>query len=213
MRLLIVDDHELVREALRARLELMPGIQVVGEADSGLRALELVPQLEPDLVILDFRMPQMNGAECARQIKRIRPACRILFLTGFPEEEALLDAVDLAAGYVTKSASWSMLTQAIEAVLEGKAFVDPNLVPAIMSRAAGVDQQQHLLRRLDPDRLLTPMEGRVALLAARQRSNEAIASELGISENTVKAHLQHAFRKLGAHSRRELAARLEQRAL
>ena len=136
------------------------------------------------------------------------PDCHILFLTGFPEDEALLDTVGLASGYVTKSASWGMLEQALEAIARGKAFVDPNLVPAIMNRAAATNQDQLALRQLDPDQRLTTMEGRVAVLAARGRSNQAIATTLTMSENTVKAHLQRVFRKLGVHAREELAARL-----
>ncbi|NLC59199.1 MAG: response regulator transcription factor [Armatimonadetes bacterium] len=208
MRLLIVDDHELVREALRARLELIPDVEVVGSADNGASALTLVEELSPDAVILDFNMPQMNGADCACRIKEICPDCHILFLTGFPEDEALLDTVGLASGYVTKSASWGMLEQALEAIARGKAFVDPNLVPAIMNRAAATNQDQLALRQLDPDQRLTTMEGRVAVLAARGRSNQAIATTLTMSENTVKAHLQRVFRKLGVHAREELAARL-----
>lgn len=208
MRLLIVDDHELVREALRARLALVPTIEVVGSVADGAQALERFAELSPDVVVLDFHMPRMGGAECARRIKETHPQCQILFLTGFPEDEQLLDTVGLAAGYVTKSASWDLLVQALEAISQGKAFVDPNLVPAIMNRAASVDPQQHLLRRLDPDQLLTPTEGRVAVLAARRLSNEAIAAELSMSGNTVKAHLQRIFRKLDIHGRKELVTRL-----
>ncbi|MBI3946919.1 MAG: response regulator transcription factor [Armatimonadetes bacterium] len=208
-RLLIVDDHDLVREALRARLELMAGMEVVGSVAGGAEAVELARRHSPDVAIVDFHMPNMDGGACARRIKEVCPACRILFLTGFPDDERLLDAVDIAAGYVTKSATWSLLVQALAAITAGKAFVDPDLVPAIMDRASGTDHDQRLLRRLDPDQELTPTEGRVALLAARGGSNEAIASELGISQNTVKAHLQRIFRKLGIHGRKEMAARLD----
>lgn len=209
MRLLIVDDHELVREALKDRLALVPDVEVVGSAESGPRAIELAEQLCPDVVILDFRMPQMNGAECARRIKEVCPGCQILFLTGFPDEPELLDTVGLASGYVTKSASWAMLEQALEAIARGKAFVDPNLVPAIMHRAAATNQDQVALRQIDPDQRLTATEGRVALLAARGRSNQAIAAALTMSENTVKAHLQRVFRKLGIHGRQELSRMLQ----
>lgn len=209
MRLIIVDDHELIREALQARLELMPGVEVLGNAADGPAALEMVSKLSPDLVILDYNMPRMNGVECARQIKQLLPSCRILFLTGFPEEEHLLDSVGLASGYVAKSASWDMLKDALDAISHDQAFVDPSIVPAIMKRAATVDREDLALRRLDVQRCLTPMEGRVALLAAKLSPNHEIAAQLGVSENTIKAHLQHVFRKLNVHSRKELASRLD----
>jgi len=208
MRLLIVDDHDLVREALRARLEAMPDVEVVGSARDGAEALALLDEARPDVVILDYQMPRMTGAECARRIKDSRPDCHVLFLTGFPEEPELLDAVGIASGYVTKSATWVMLQQALEAIAHGKAFVDPNMVPAIMHRAAAADQNQLSLKSIDPGQLLTPTEGRVALLAAQGHPNLRIAERLAMSENTVKAHLQRAFRKLDVHSREELAARL-----
>lgn len=207
MRLLIVDDHDLVREALRSRLEAMPGCEVVGSASSGVEALAMLAEARPDVAILDFQMPRMDGAECARHIKEALPDCHVLFLTGFPDDDALLDSVGLASGYVTKSATWSMLEQALDAIARGKAFVDPNLVPAIMHRAAAADQHQLALRGIDPQHLLTPTEGRVSLLAAEGLSNQAIAGRLSMSENTVKAHLQRTFRKLGVHSREELATR------
>lgn len=208
MRLFIIDDHDLVREALQARLELMADVEVVGSAADGAAALVAIERARPDLVILDFHMPTMNGDECARRIKEMLPECRILFLTGFPEDERLLDAAGLVSGYVTKSASWALLEQALDAIKQGKAFVDPNMVPAIMQRAAAADPQQQAMAALDPDHLLTPMEGRVAALAARGRTNQQIGLELGMSENTVKAHLQHTFRKLEVHTREELGARL-----
>jgi DNA-binding NarL/FixJ family response regulator len=207
MRLLIVDDHDLVREALRSRLEAMPGFEVVGSTNNGAEALAMLAEARPDVAILDFQMPQMNGAECARRIKEALPSCHVLFLTGFPDDDALLDSVGLASGYVTKSATWTMLEQALDAIARGKAFVDPNLVPAIMNRAAAADHHQLALKGIDPHHLLTPTEGRVSLLAAEGLSNQGIAGRLSMSENTVKAHLQRAFRKLGVHSREELAAR------
>jgi|LFRM01.1.fsa_nt_gb two-component system response regulator DevR len=208
MRLLIIDDHDLVRDALQARLEAIPGYEVVGSVSDGEQALAILDKAKPDVAIIDFRMPRMNGAECAKRIKERLPSCQVLFLTGFPDDEALLDSVGIASGYVTKSATWSMLVQALEAIASGKAFVDPNLVPAIMTRAAAADQHQLALREIDPDRVLTPTEGRVSLLAAEGLSNQGIAARLSMSENTVKAHLQRVFRKLGIHSREELAARV-----
>ena len=175
MRLLIIDDHDLVRDALQARLEAIPGYEVVGSVSDGEQALAILDKAKPDVAIIDFRMPRMNGAECAKRIKERLPSCQVLFLTGFPDDEAL---------------------------------VDPNLVPAIMTRAAAAEQHQLALREIDPDRVLTPTEGRVSLLAAEGLSNQGIAARLSMSENTVKAHLQRVFRKLGIHSREELAARV-----
>jgi two-component system, NarL family, response regulator LiaR len=200
IRVLIVDDHAVVREGLRTFLELQDGIEVVGEASDGSEALEQAEQLEPDVVLMDLVMPRLDGVGAMRQLRERSPQIRVIVLTSFLDDDRLLPAIQAgAAGYLLKDVEPTELAQAVRAASAGQAMLNPvvaaRLVEAIAeNRAPGV-QPEHLTRR----------EQEVLEQLAHGRSNKRIALELGISEKTVKGHVGHLLAKLGVADRTQAA--------
>jgi NarL family two-component system response regulator LiaR len=200
IRVLIVDDHAVVREGLRTFLELQDGIEVVGEASDGTEALEQAEQLEPDVVLMDLVMPRLDGVGAMRQLRERSPQIRVIVLTSFLDDDRLLPAIQAgAAGYLLKDVEPTELAQAVRTASAGQAMLNPavaaRLVEAIAeNRAPGV-QPERLTRR----------EQEVLEQIAHGRSNKRIARELGISEKTVKAHVGHMLAKLGVADRTQAA--------
>jgi DNA-binding NarL/FixJ family response regulator len=191
-RIVIADDHLVVREAIRVMLEMEPEFEVVGEASNGMQALELAAQFEPDLVLMDIRMEGMDGVEATRLLRQQHPKMGVLILTGFGDDEVLLNAVEAGAqGFLLKDASADEVKSAILRVVQGESHMTPSLLRKLLDELAQREQ------RPEPAHSeLTPREKEVLLALSRGLSNDEIAKELVISEKTVKTHLGSIFGKL-----------------
>lgn len=200
IRILLVDDHPVVREGIAAVLSDEPDFEVVGEVASGEQALAKLEACDPDVVVLDYRLPGMNGTEACEAVLRRRPNARIVILTGFPNEATMLGAFNAGArAFVVKESDSVVLRQAIRTVVSGNTYIDP--------RAAGrLVQMATKGRRAKGPFGLTVQELRVVALLPKGFSNREIGEHLGVSEQTVKTHLHHALRKLNARDRAEAAA-------
>ncbi len=191
---LIVDDHEVVREGLRLSLSRAPHIRVLGEASDGASSIEMVERRKPDVVIMDVRMPGMDGLEATREILKIAPDTAVLIFTAFSERSLLARGLDSGAkGYILKEAPHDTLLRAIERLAVGESYIDPALMPAFLS---GKDQTD----------MLTPREREILQLLADGMSNADVASKLFISQETVKSHVRHILAKLEADTRTHAVA-------
>lgn len=189
--LLIVDDHLVVRAGLRQLLSNEAGFEVVGEAANGVEAVELAVRLQPDLVLMDLRMPQMDGAEATRAIRTQFPTTQVLVLTTYDGDVDIIRAVEAGAtGYILKDAPREELVRAIRAASRGEPLLAPSIATRLMQRV-----------RAPVEETLSAREIEVLRLVARGASNKEIAAALWISESTVKTHLIHAFQKLGVQDR------------
>lgn len=201
IRVMVVDDHEVVRAGIAALLEREPDLEVVGTAGSGEEALELVDGLVPDVVVLDHRLPGMSGAAACREIVRRRPATSVVVLTTYLDDGVIHAC--LAAGahaYLLKGASGSDLVHAVRAVARGEAVLAPQVVDRVLEwarRAKAIYQEGESL---------APHELVVLSLAAQGMSNGEIATRLQMSERTIKAYLSSAMRKLGVTQRAQAVA-------
>ena len=191
---LIADDHEVVREGLRLALLRSPHIRVVGEAPDGETAVALAERRRPDVVIMDLRMPQMDGIEATEEIVARVPDTRVLVFTAYSERALLQRGLESGAhGYVLKETPHDTLLKAIEKVAGGETFVDPALIPSL---ATGKDGQD----------ILTQREREILQLLADGMSNAEVATRLFISQETVKSHVRHILAKLEAETRTQAVA-------
>lgn len=191
---LIVDDHEVVREGLRLSLSRAPHIRVVGEAADGASAVALAERRLPDVVLMDARMPDMDGLEATQKLLEAVPTANVLMFTAYSERALLTRALDSGArGYILKEASHATLVRAIEKVAEGGSYVDPGLMPAFLE---GRDRED----------LLTAREREILQLLANGLSNADAAEKLFISQETVKSHVRHILTKLEADTRTHAVA-------
>jgi DNA-binding NarL/FixJ family response regulator len=209
IKILIVDDHAVVREGLRAFLELQDGMLVVGEAADGEQAVIQTKRLAPDVILMDLVMPRLDGVAAMHSLREQAPASRVIVLTSFLDDERLLPAIQAgAAGYLLKNAAPAELARAIRAAHDGEAVLDPTVAARVIraiseGRTAATNQEDQLTRR----------EREVLELIAHGRSNKRIAYELGISEKTVKTHVGHVLAKLGVTDRTQAAMLAVQRGL
>ena len=196
IRVMVVDDHPLVRSGLMQLLSAEEGIEVVAGVTSGREALEMVVEAAPDLVLMDVSMPGMDGIAAAREILQRRPSTRIVMLTSYAEQETVMAALDAGAiGYLLKDAEPEELVRAVRAAARGESPLAPRAARAVLaSRSAKA-----------PEAYVTPREGEVLDLVGEGLANKQIAQRLGISEKTVKAHLTSIFQRLGVLSRTEAA--------
>jgi len=199
IRVLLADDHTVVREGTRELLEREHDMEVVGEAGDGEEAVRLATELTPDIVIMDIAMPKVNGIEATRRLKEILPATAVLVLSAYDDDQyifALLEAG--AAGYLLKNVRSRELVEAIRAVHAGESVLHPVIARKVVNRfaaAAGKPREERESERL------SEREMEVLVLAARGMSNKNIAHELVLSERTVQAHLGNIFRKMEVSSR------------
>ncbi len=199
IRVLVADDHAVVRQGLRTFLELQDDVEVVADVADGARALDAVAEHEPDVVLMDLVLPVVDGVEAIRRIAAERPATRVIALTSFLDDDKLFPAVRAgAAGYLLKDVEPQELVRAIRAVHAGEALLHPAVAARLMEEVAG--SGAHDAR--DP---LTPREREVVDLIARGLSNKRIAVELGISQKTVKAHVSNILTKLDLSDRTQVA--------
>ena len=209
IRILIVDDHPIVRQGLRSLLSNYPDMTLVGEADSAPAAVELARKTMPDVILLDIRMPGMSGVEAARILSRQHPTTKILMLTSFDDEEYVKGALQAGAiGYVLKSASDEMLAQAVRAVYRGERVLSPRVMDRVIEQFTDYSRER-AIREIG----LTDDEYRILGLLVAGASNPKIAVELHLSETTVKRKLQDVFEKLDVTTRAQAAAEAVRRGL
>ena len=199
IRVLIVDDHAVVREGLRAFLQTQEGIEVAGEAADGREAVEASARLRPDVILMDLVMPELDGVAAMRVLRERVPDARVIVLTSFLDDDKLLPAIRAgAAGYLLKNAEPKELARAVRAAHAGEALLDP-VVAARLVETLAADGG------LDPVDRLTPREREVLVLIGRGFPNKRIARELDVSEKTVKTHVGHVLAKLGVTDRTQAA--------
>jgi DNA-binding NarL/FixJ family response regulator len=200
-RVLVVDDQTVVRDGLVLLLGLLPGLEVVGSAGDGEEALRLVAENHPDVVLMDLRMPRVDGVEATRRIKAAHPSVQIVVLTTYSDDESVFAALQAGArGYLTKDAGAEEIARAIAAVCDGEAQLDPSVQRRLVD-ALAMGGPPTRRRRGDLPDGLTQREAEVLTLIAAGRSNAEIARELFISEATVKTHINNLFAKAGLRDR------------
>jgi DNA-binding NarL/FixJ family response regulator len=199
IRVLIADDHAVVREGLRAFLALQDDVEVVGEAADGEEAVQAVARLEPDVALVDLVMPRVDGIEAIGRIRVQRPQTRVIVLTSFVDEDKMLPAVRAGAvGYLLKDVQPQDLVSAIRTVHGGGTLLHPTVVEELVREVSRDDEAQ-------TSNPLTAREREVLALIARGRANKAIAFELGVAEKTVKTHVSNILGKLGLTDRTQAA--------
>jgi two-component system response regulator DevR len=203
LRILLVDDHEVVRVGVRALIERQPEMEVVGEAGTVREAVTKARQLAPDVVVLDIRLPGGNGLDACRQIKAHRPETRIIILTSFPDDEVLLDAIASGAdGYVLKQIGSDELIRALERVGRGENLVDPALMDRVFAKMREMRRQERAHAFAD----LTGQEMQILARVAEGQTNRQIGTALHLSEKTVRNYVSEILGKLNVASRAQAAA-------
>jgi two-component system response regulator DevR len=203
VRLLIVDDHEVVRAGLRMLLKRWPNIEVVGEAGTAEEGIAETQRITPDVVLMDMRLPDASGVDACREIRAHTPHSKIVFLTAFADEDAVLAAIFAGAdGYLLKEIAGEALVSAIESVARGQSILDPAITRAVLEGMRSMS-----LPAAGPkDSLLSPQEQHVLALVAEGKTNKEIAAALGLSYKTVKNYLSNVFQKLQVSHRSQAAA-------
>jgi len=200
IRVLLADDHAVVRQGIRRFLEEAGDIAVVAEADDGAEAIRLVEEHRPDVAVLDIRMPEVTGVEATRRIKERFPEVRVLILTAYDDDPYIFALLRAGAdGYILKTASGDELVQAVRTVHQGKSALSPEVATKVVQQA----MTGKPATASDQVESLTPRELDVLRLAARGLTNRAIGHELGISHRTVQGHLASIYGKLNVNSRTE----------
>jgi two-component system, NarL family, response regulator LiaR len=210
IRVLIVDDHAMVRQGLRTFLELQDSstlpIEVTGEAANGLEAVKLAKQTQPDIVLLDLVMPEMDGLQATPKIIEASPNSRVIILTSFGEEDKVLPAIRAGAqGYLLKDIPPTELVQAVREAYQGKVQLHPDIARKLMSLAAAKEAPKTGQAATDSENGLTDREQQVLQLIADGRNNREIAEKLVISEKTVKTHVSNILNKLHLDDRTQAA--------
>ncbi|BFU45717.1 response regulator [Krasilnikovia sp. MM14-A1004] len=197
IRVLVADDQRVVREGLSMVLALMKDVEVVGAVADGAEAVTLARAVQPDVVLMDLRMPRCDGVEATSRLRTEAPQVKVIVLTTYSDDRSVLDAIRAGArGYLTKDASGEQIHEALRMVLDDHAVIDPAVQRHLIDAIAGAPAARVELRNG-----LTPRETEVLSLMARGLSNAEIATRLVVSEGTVKSHINHLFAKIGARDR------------
>lgn len=200
IRVVIADDHRMIREGLKQLLELEGDIVIVGEAGDGIECLEQIEIKKPDVLLLDINMPRMGGLKVLEKLREIKSSTKVLILTIHNEIEYLLKAVDIGVnGYVLKDSESDLLRKAIFAVHGGETFIQPNMIPLLNEKLENKDDMT------SAESLLTKREMEVLKLITEGLFNKEIAYNLSISEKTVKNHVSNIFRKISVSDRTQAA--------
>jgi DNA-binding NarL/FixJ family response regulator len=203
IRLMIVDDHEVVRLGMQAAFELEADMQIVGEAGNGAEALAKIPVLDPQVILMDVRMEKMGGIEACREIKNSHPHISVLMITSYPDEEAVTASIIAgASGYLLKNVSRAELLKAVRSVASGQSLLNPEAAKRAMHQITALANGNASTQGGD----LTEREREVLALVARGYTNKRIAKDLYVSEKTARNHVSHILEKLGLSRRSEAAA-------
>jgi DNA-binding NarL/FixJ family response regulator len=203
LRLLVVDDHEVVRQGLVSLLERREHFQVVAEAGTAAEAVEMARKFEPDLVVMDVRLPDGSGIEACREIRAEFPSTRVVILTSYPDEEAVLSAIIAgASGYLLKQIRGRDLVSALESVGRGESLLDPAVTEKVLDRVRRIATGTYT----DEMAQLTQQEQKILLLVAEGKTNKEIASEVFLSDKTVKNYVSSILSKLNLERRAQAAA-------
>ncbi len=208
IRVLIADDHTVVRDGLVAVLAHRPEIMVVGEAGTGVEAVEQARRLRPDVILMDLRMPEMDGAEAMRRIRQDDAEVRFLVLTTFDNDEYIFEAIQAGArGYLLKDVSREELFRAVTAVYRGESLIQPNVAARVLDRFV------ELSRTRPGGEQLSERELEVLRLMAQGAANKEIAARLVISDSTVKTHIANIFQKLDVNDRTQAVTKALQKGI
>ena len=203
LRLLVVDDHEVVRQGLVALLDRREGFEVVAEAATVAEAIAMAHRFEPDIVIMDVRLPDGSGVEACREIRADLPATRVVILTSYPDEEAVLSAIVAgASGYLLKQVRGRDLVAALEAVGRGESLLDPAVTEKVLERVRRIATGTYT----DELSQLTSQEQKILMLVAEGKTNKEIASDVFLSDKTVKNYVSSILSKLNLERRAQAAA-------
>ena len=203
LRLLVVDDHEVVRQGLVSLLERREHFQVVAEAGTAAEAVEMARKFEPDLVVMDVRLPDGSGIEACREIRSEFPNTKVVMLTSYPDEEAVLSAIIAgASGYLLKQIRGRDLVAALEAVGRGESLLDPAVTEKVLERVRRIATGTYT----DELAQLTQQEQKILLLVAEGKTNKEIAAEVFLSDKTVKNYVSSILSKLNLERRAQAAA-------
>ncbi len=203
IRVLLVDDHEVVRVGLRSLVARERGMEVVGEAADAAEAVAQAARLRPDVVVMDVRLPDRSGVEACREIRSADPAVKVIMLTSYADEEAVFNSILAgASGYLLKQIRGQELVRAVETVAGGQSLLDPAVTQKVLEKV------KRLASGGQPDEItqLSTQERKVLALVADGKTNKEIAAALGLSDKTVKNYLSHVFEKLNLSRRAEAAA-------
>ena len=211
IKILIVDDHTVVRDGLSSMLQRQSDFAVVGEATNGVEAVEKADTLDPDVILMDLRMPEMSGVEAMRKIGAAHPDSKFIVLTTYDTDEYIFDAIEAGAkGYLLKDASRESLFQAVRAVHRGESLIEPGVAVKVLNRLAELSRQSNQPARAE---VLSQREVEVLGLMAKGSANKEIAASLSISESTVKTHVANIFQKLDVSHRTEAVTQALQKGI
>ncbi len=203
LRILVVDDHEVVRMGLRSLIERQPLMEIVGEAGTAKNAVQKAEHLTPDVVVLDLRLPDTSGIEACREIKARVPGSKVIVLTSFPDDELLFDAIIAGAdGYILKQVGSDDLIRGLEQVGQGQSLLDPALTKKVFAKMREARRHERTTAFAE----LTEREMQILAQVAEGQTNQEIASVLSLSEKTVRNHVSNILSKLYLTSRAQAAA-------
>lgn len=200
IKVMLADDHVLMREGIRQLLEFDGSIEVIGEANDGIECLKKLPEINPQVLLLDINMPKKNGIEVLKEIRDKNIEVKVLVLTVHDEIEYLLEAIDIGVdGYIMKDSESTELKKAIDAIINGETYIQPKLIPALNSKLITRDEDKSKIESL------TSRELEVLVQVANGMFNKEIALSLDISERTVKNHVSNIFKKINVSDRTQAA--------
>ncbi|RFU64841.1 response regulator [Peribacillus glennii] len=200
IRILVADDHHIVRKGLVLFLQTQKGLEIVGEAENGLAAVEQARDLEPDIILMDLSMPVMDGVEATRKIREENPAAKIMILTSFSDKNHVLPALEAGAGgYQLKDSDPDKLVEGIHKMVGGENQLDPKITSQLLFHLQGKQEKHSSLEEL------TAREKEVLIEIANGKSNKEIAAALFITEKTVKTHVSNILAKLNLQDRTQAA--------
>lgn len=200
IKVMLADDHVLMREGIRQLLEFDGSIEVIGEANDGIECLKKLPEINPQVLLLDINMPKKNGIEVLKEIREKNINVKVLVLTVHDEIEYLLEAIDIGVdGYIMKDSESTELKKAIDTIIDGETYIQPKLIPALNSKLITRDEDK---TKIDS---LTSRELEVLIQVANGMFNKEIALSLDISERTVKNHISNIFKKINVSDRTQAA--------
>jgi DNA-binding NarL/FixJ family response regulator len=211
IRVLLVDDQALFREGLETLLSVHKDIQVVGQASNGQEAVKVAAKVQPDVVLMDVRMPILDGVRATRLLKKTLPQCKVIVLTTFDDDEYIFDALRAGAvGYLLKDVASAQLVEAIRAAARGESILEPSVAAKVITEFSRVSS---MVPAAQMEQLVEPLSEReleILALIARGASNKEIASQLYIAEGTVKNHVTHILGKLGVRGRTQAALKAKE---